>query len=60
MSNKHVLMSFINACTGKGIPELARFFTEDCVYHNIPLESVRGPAGVVQVRLARLLRFTAY
>ena len=53
-------MSFINACTGKGIPELARFFTEDCVYHNIPLESVRGPAGVVQVRLARLLRFTAY
>ena len=30
----------------KGVVELAEFFTDDAVYHNIPLEPVAGKANI--------------
>jgi limonene-1,2-epoxide hydrolase len=30
----------------KGVVELAEFFTDDAVYHNIPLEPVAGQANI--------------
>lgn len=43
------VMDFIRACDGRDVPGLARFFTPDCVYHNIPMAPVRGPQEVVRV-----------
>lgn len=44
-----VVMDFIRACDGRDVAGLARFFTPDCIYHNIPMEPVHGPEAAVQV-----------
>ena len=44
-----VVMDFIRACDGRDVAGLARFFTADCVYHNIPMEPVVGPEAAVAV-----------
>src|SRR4051812_39937092 len=44
-----IVMEFIRACDGRNVVELARFFSPDCIYHNIPMEPVHGPEAVVRV-----------
>jgi limonene-1,2-epoxide hydrolase len=37
---------FINAWPRKNIDELMEFFSEDAVYHNIPMEPAKGKAAI--------------
>jgi limonene-1,2-epoxide hydrolase len=41
-----VVTEFCNAWPRKNIDELLGFFTDDAVYHNIPVEPVRGKAAI--------------
>ncbi len=41
-----VVTDFCNAWPRKNIDELLGFFTEDAVYHNIPMEAARGKAAI--------------
>ena len=41
-----VVTEFCNAWPRKNIDELLGFFTEDAVYHNIPMEAARGKAAI--------------
>ena len=41
-----VVNEFCNAWPRKNIEELLGFFTEDAVYHNIPMEPLRGKAAI--------------
>ncbi len=41
-----VVTDFCNAWPRKNIDELLGFFTEDAVYHNIPMEPARGKAAI--------------
>ena len=44
-----VVNEFCNAWPRKNIEELLGFFTEDAVYHNIPMEPARGKAAIKTV-----------
>jgi limonene-1,2-epoxide hydrolase len=57
-----IVTDFCNAWPRKNIEELLAFFTDDAVYHNIPLESAKGKdaiRGVINTFLpmARSLHF---
>src|SRR5260370_20660976 len=41
-----VVNEFCNAWPRKNIEEILGFFTEDAVYHNIPMEPARGQAAI--------------
>lgn len=41
-----VVTEFCNAWPRKNVDELLAFFTEDAVYHNIPVEPARGKAAI--------------
>ena len=41
-----VVTDFCNAFPRKNIDELLGFFTDDAVYHNIPLEPAKGKAAI--------------
>ena len=41
-----VVTEFCNAWPRKNIDELLGFFTDDAVYHNIPLEPAKGKAAI--------------
>jgi limonene-1,2-epoxide hydrolase len=41
-----VVTEFINAWPRKNVDELLGFFTDDAVYHNIPLEPAKGKAAI--------------
>jgi len=41
-----VVTEFCNAWPRKNIDELLGFFTDDAVYHNIPMEPARGKAAI--------------
>jgi limonene-1,2-epoxide hydrolase len=41
-----VVTEFCNAWPRKDIDELLGFFTDDAVYHNIPLEPAKGKAAI--------------
>jgi limonene-1,2-epoxide hydrolase len=41
-----VVTEFCNAWPRKNLDELLAFFTDDAVYHNIPLEPARGKAAI--------------
>jgi len=41
-----VVTEFCNAWPRKNVDELLGFFTEDAVYHNIPMEAARGKAAI--------------
>ena len=41
-----IVTDFCNAWPRKNIDELLGFFTEDAVYHNIPLEPAKGKAAI--------------
>jgi limonene-1,2-epoxide hydrolase len=57
-----IVTDFCNAWPRKNVDELLAFFTDDAVYHNIPLESAKGKdaiRGVINTFLpmARSLQF---
>ena len=41
-----VVTEFCNAWPRRNIDELLGFFTDDAVYHNIPVEPLRGKAAI--------------
>jgi limonene-1,2-epoxide hydrolase len=41
-----VVTEFCNAWPRKNLDELLAFFTDDAVYHNIPLEPAKGKAAI--------------
>lgn len=41
-----IVTDFCNAWPRKNIEELLAFFTDDAVYHNIPVEPARGKAAI--------------
>ena len=41
-----LVTDFCNAWPRKNIEELLAFFTDDAVYHNIPVEPARGKAAI--------------
>jgi len=41
-----VVTEFCNAWPRKNVDELLGFFTDDAVYHNIPLEPAKGKAAI--------------
>lgn len=48
-SNTEIVLEFLRACNGRDVAGLTRFFTEDCFYHNIPIDPLHGPDAVVAV-----------
>jgi len=44
-----VVTEFCNAWPRKNIEELIGFFSDDAVYHNIPMEPARGKAAIKAV-----------
>jgi limonene-1,2-epoxide hydrolase len=57
-----IVTDFCNAWPRKNIEELLAFFTDDAVYHNIPLESAKGKDAIRSVintflPMARSLHF---
>jgi limonene-1,2-epoxide hydrolase len=44
-----VVTEFCNAWPRKNVDELLGFFTDDAVYHNIPLEPAKGKAAIKAV-----------
>jgi limonene-1,2-epoxide hydrolase len=60
--SEKIVTDFCNAWPRKNVEELLAFFTDDAVYHNIPLESAKGKdaiRGVINTFLpmARSLHF---
>ena len=41
-----IVTEFCNAWPRKNVEELLAFFTDDAVYHNIPMEPARGKAAI--------------
>ena len=41
-----IVRRFCEAATRRDAAELSGFFSEDAVYHNIPIDPVRGPAAI--------------
>jgi limonene-1,2-epoxide hydrolase len=57
-----IVTDFCNAWPRKNVDELLAFFTDDAVYHNIPLESAKGKDAIRSVintflPMARSLQF---
>ena len=46
MNPEQVVRQFCTAVETQGPKQLAGYFTEDAVYHNIPLEPVKGRAAI--------------
>ena len=46
MTPEQVVKNFCAAITRRDVKEICSFFTEDAVYHNIPLEPVVGHAAI--------------
>lgn len=46
MSASDVVNEFISAWNDMDWDKVTAMVTEDCIYHNIPMEPVRGPEGV--------------
>jgi limonene-1,2-epoxide hydrolase len=40
------VLALIAACNRRDVDEAVALFSEDALYHNIPLEAVRGPAAI--------------
>jgi limonene-1,2-epoxide hydrolase len=43
---EEVVRDFCQAFSRRDVEELLRFFADDAVYHNIPIEPVRGRAAI--------------
>jgi limonene-1,2-epoxide hydrolase len=46
MNPEQIVRRFCEAATRRDAAELAGYFSEDAVYHNIPIDPVRGPAAI--------------
>ena len=46
MNPEDVVRSFCEAWSRRDIDELLGYFTEDAVYHNIPIDPVKGKDGI--------------
>jgi len=46
MSNSQIIRNFIAAWNKKDIDKVMGFFTDDCVYHNIPVAPVSGTKAI--------------
>ena len=46
MSAASVIRDFCQAISRQDVKEILGFFTEDAVYHNIPLDPVQGKAAI--------------
>jgi limonene-1,2-epoxide hydrolase len=44
--NQAVVRDFIGAFNANDVERVMSFFTDDCVYHNIPVEPVSGPDAI--------------
>jgi limonene-1,2-epoxide hydrolase len=44
--SERVVNDFCKAWTRRNIDEIIAFFTEDAVYHNIPMEAVKGTTAI--------------
>lgn len=44
--NQAVVRDFIAACNANDLERVMSFFTDDCVYHNIPMAPVTGPDAI--------------
>ena len=44
-----VVRRFVEAFRTRDLDRIMLFFTDDCVYHNIPLDPVTGPAAIKAV-----------
>jgi limonene-1,2-epoxide hydrolase len=45
-THTEIVLSCLKACDGKQMEHLLSFFSQDCVYHNIPMDPVTGPEAV--------------
>jgi limonene-1,2-epoxide hydrolase len=54
MNPEKTVIDFCRAVTRRSSAELAGFFTDDAVYHNIPVEPVRG-REMIQATLAQFV-----
>lgn len=52
---EEIVLQFCQAVTRANVQELAGFFTDDAVYHNIPLAPVTGRAAI-EATLAQFLQ----
>ena len=46
MNADQIVTAFCNALTRSKMDEAMSFIAEDCVYHNIPLDPVKGSAAI--------------
>src|SRR5262245_6137300 len=46
MNPEQIVRRFCDAATRRDAAELAGFFSEDAVYHTIPIDPVRGPEAI--------------
>ena len=49
MNPEKIVRRFCEAVPRRDCAELAGFFSDDAVYHNIPVDPVRGPAAIRKV-----------
>ncbi len=44
--NQAIVRDFIDACNANDVERVMTFFTDDCVYHNVPIDPVTGPDAI--------------
>ena len=44
--NEQIVLDFLEAVKSRDIDTIMPFFSEDCIYHNIPLEPVSGTEAI--------------
>ena len=44
--NSDIITDFIAAWKEKDVDKIMSFFTPDCVYHNIPMEPLKGTEAI--------------
>ena len=49
MSPEEIVRNFCNAFARRDITEITGFFSDDAVYHNIPVDPVSGRDGIANV-----------
>ena len=57
--NENIIKEFISAWSELNAEKLAEFFTEDGIYHNIPIEPVQGKEQVKQFIAAFIQPWTS-
>ena len=47
-ANTETVTRFVEIWSKNDVPSIMAFFTDDCVYHNIPVDPVEGTAAIEQ------------